>query len=74
MPQAGAETLTFSTSLVDRVRRVIRARPDLGYVSPTEYVRDAIRRRLEQDEPSVVVEEQDDLTVKSGRAQGRRRP
>jgi Arc/MetJ-type ribon-helix-helix transcriptional regulator len=72
MPQAGTESLTLSTQLLARVRRVVKARPDLGYSSVTEYVRDAIRRALERDEPTVDVDEEDGrLTVNRARTLSR---
>ncbi len=55
----------MSEALLARVRRVIKARPDLGYSTVTEYIRDAIRRALERDEPAPSVQvEDDDLTVR----------
>lgn len=51
MPAPDQTNITFPKVLVERVKRLpLRA---LGYESPTEYMRHAIREKLERDETRV---------------------
>ena len=51
MPQKGFTTVTIPITLWDRAKKLVKTRPDLGFVSPTDFVRDAIRKALEKEEP-----------------------
>ncbi|HYV08387.1 MAG TPA: hypothetical protein VEL81_02245 [Thermoplasmata archaeon] len=42
--------MTLPEALLSRTERFIRDHPELGWATVTEYVRDAIRRTLPEDE------------------------
>ncbi len=42
--------LTIPESLVEKVKDLIEERKDLGYVSVSEFVKESIRRRIEEIE------------------------
>ncbi len=50
MPLKGQKSVTLGEQLLERVKRLIKRRMDLGYTNPTEFIKDAIRRRLDEIE------------------------
>ncbi|MFQ5883984.1 MAG: ribbon-helix-helix domain-containing protein [Thermoplasmata archaeon] len=48
--------LTLPESLVEKVEQIIKSRKDLGYVSVSEFVKEAVRRRIEEIESRQVSE------------------
>ena len=44
--------LTIPESLIEKVEALIEERKELGYVSVSEFVKEAIRRRVEEIESS----------------------
>jgi len=48
--------LSVPESLIREVERIIKAREDLGYRSVTEFVVDAVRRRVEELKKTMVME------------------
>jgi len=44
--------LTIPESLVEKIETLIKERKDLGYVSVSEFVKEALRRRIEEIESS----------------------
>ncbi len=48
MPRKGQKSITLHAELVERVKRFISRRRDLGYSNPTEFIKEAIRRHLNE--------------------------
>ncbi len=48
MPRKGQKSITIQEELLDRVKRFINRRKDLGYSNPTEFIKEAIRRYLNE--------------------------
>jgi len=43
--------VTLPEPLLQRIEKLVHGHPALGWATVAEYVRDAIRRALEEDEP-----------------------
>ena len=52
VPAPGYRSVSVKEALLDRILRLIKGREDHGYNNISEFVTDAIRRRLEQLENS----------------------
>jgi len=48
MPVKGYESVNLPSGLYRKVRELIKARADLGYRSITEFVAEAVRKRVEE--------------------------
>ena len=48
MPPKGYSSVTLPEELIRQVEEFIRAYPDLGFKNPTDFIKDAIRRRVER--------------------------
>jgi len=56
MPRAVYKTISIPEEMFNEIVRVIKVRPDLGYQTVTEFIKDAIRRRLEEIKKEMVLE------------------
>ena len=50
MDNNGRATISIPKALFDRVSKLINDRPELGFTSPSDFIRDAIREKLEREE------------------------
>ena len=46
--------LTLPESLIKKIESVIKRRKDLGYVSVSEFVKESVRRRIEEIESTEI--------------------
>mgnify|MGYP000586632945 FL=1 len=56
MPRAVYKTISIPEEMFNEIERVIKVRQDLGYQTVTEFIKDAIRRRLEEIKKEMVLE------------------
>ena len=52
MPVKGYDSVNLPSGLYNKVKKLVRNRKDLGYRSITEFVAEAVRKRLEEIEKS----------------------
>jgi len=50
MPVKGYDSVNLPSGLYDKVKSLVKARVDLGYRSITEFVAEAVRKRIEEIE------------------------
>ena len=50
MPVKGYDSVNLPSGLYDKVKNLVKTRPDLGYRSVTEFVAEAVRKRTEEIE------------------------
>jgi len=50
MPVKGYDSVNVPSGLYEKIKALIKARPDLGYRSITEFVAEAVRKRAEEIE------------------------
>jgi len=48
--------LSLPESMWKEIERIIKQRPELGYTSVAEFVKDAIRKRIEELRKSMILE------------------
>jgi len=46
MPVKGYDSVNLPSGLYDKVKAIVKKRPDMGYRSITEFVADAVRTKL----------------------------
>jgi hypothetical protein len=50
LPVKGYDSVNLPSGLYDKVKNLVKTRPDLGYRSVTEFVAEAVRKRTEEIE------------------------
>ena len=48
MPRKGYRGISLPETMIEEIEKLLKQRPDLGYQSVAEFIKDAIRRRIEE--------------------------